>query len=88
MGAGHVPAGMAPLLERIAREVPVVLATRVVSGPVFTGTYGYVGAEIDLIGKGLLPAGFLSGLKARLLLGLVLRPGTGIRPDDAFAPYR
>ncbi|APT59798.1 MAG: asparaginase [Azospirillum brasilense] len=88
MGAGHVPAGMAPLLEWIAQEVPVVLATRVASGPVFTGTYGYAGAEIDLIDKGLVPAGFLTGLKARLLLALVLRSGTGLRPDDAFAPYR
>lgn len=88
MGAGHVPAGMAPLLERIAQEVPVVLATRVASGPVFTGTYGYAGAEIDLIDKGLVPAGFLTGLKARLLLALVLRSGTGLRPDDAFSPYR
>lgn len=88
MGAGHVPAGMAPLLEQIAREMPVVLATRVASGPVFTNTYGYAGAEIDLIGKGLMPAGFLTGLKARLLLGLALRPSAKLRPDAVFSPYQ
>lgn len=35
------------------------------------------GGEIDLIRRNLIPSGFLSGLKARLLPGLALRRGGG-----------
>jgi L-asparaginase len=88
MGAGHVHADAAPVLGALAERIPVVLASRVMTGPVFTNTYGYPGAEIDLIGRGLVPAGYLSGLKARLLLGLLLRD-TSDRSviADAFSSY-
>jgi len=86
MGAGHVPAEVAPLLGALAARVPVVLASRCPTGPVFTGTYGYAGGEIDLVARGLIPAGILSGLKARLLLGLALRDT--VDPAAAFAPYQ
>ncbi len=88
MGAGHVHADAAPILGDLAGRMPVVLASRVMTGPVFTGTYGYAGGEIDLIGRGLIPAGSLSGLKARLLLSLLLRTTrdrSALR--DAFAVY-
>lgn len=89
MGAGHVPAEAAPLLGDLAAHIPVVLATRCHAGPVFTGTYGYAGGEMDLIGRGLIPAGILSGLKARLLLGLALRKGCGqAAAAAAFAAYQ
>ncbi len=89
MGAGHVPAPVAPLLGAVAARIPVVLASRAMTGPVFTHTYGYDGGEIDLIARGLIPAGHLSGLKARLLLGLALRGGGGAAAvEAAFAPYR
>jgi L-asparaginase len=87
MGAGHVPADVAPLVGELAGRMPVVLASRVTTGPVFTRTYGYPGAEIDLIQRGVVPAGYLSGPKARLLLGLVRR-GAGASVEEAFAPYR
>lgn len=89
MGAGHVHADMAPIVGELASKMPVVLASRSMTGPVFTSTYGYPGGEIDLIKRGLVPAGYLSGLKARLLLGLTLRSGTGAaRVVESFAPYQ
>ena len=88
MGAGHVHADLAPVLGALAARIPVVLAARPITGPVFTQTYGYPGAEIDLIGRGLIPAGYLSGLKARLLLGFALRDGaTTAAIKQAFAAY-
>ncbi|MCA9285013.1 MAG: asparaginase [Phycisphaerales bacterium] len=89
MGAGHVPADMVPALAELAEKVPVVLASRAMTGPVFTETYGYPGGEIDLIKRGLIPSGFLSGLKSRLLLGLALRSGGGRSAAvKAFEPYQ
>lgn len=89
MGAGHVHADVAPILGDLVKKIPVVLASRAMTGPVFTHTYGYPGAEIDLINRGLVPAGYLSGLKARLVLGLCLRSGASSSTvRDAFAPYQ
>ena len=48
MGAGHVHADVAPIVGDLAQTLPVVLGTRSLTGPVFTGTYGYPGSEIDL----------------------------------------
>ena len=87
MGAGHVLASVAPIIGEVAQRIPVVLASRLTTGPVFTQTYGYAGAEIDLIKRGLVPAGYLSGLKARVLLGLVRRKG-GASVAEAFAAYQ
>lgn len=89
LGAGHVPADMAPVMGDIAARIPVVLASRCAAGPVFTSTYGYPGGEIDLVRRGLIPSGFLTGLKARLLLGLALRSdGDHAKVREAFAAYQ
>ncbi len=89
MGAGHVPAEAAEAVGALAGQMPVVLASRCATGPVFTGTYGYPGGEIDLIRRGVISGGLLSGAKARLLLGLALRGGRGhAAAAAAFAAYQ
>ncbi|MDQ4126419.1 MAG: asparaginase [Actinomycetota bacterium] len=75
MGGGHLPTSMVGTLERLTGRMPVVLASRTGGGEVLTRTYGFPGSETDLIGRGLIPAGPLDGLKARILLSLLLRSG-------------
>ena len=84
MGAGHVPEALAETVSGLVERMPVVLATRAQSGPVFCRTYGYPGGEIDLLRRGALSAGSLSGLKARLLLQLLLRAGVAPSAYGAF----
>lgn len=86
MGAGHVPARLVDAIGNLIQEMPVVLSTRVASGPVFTKTYGFPGSEIDLIERGAIPGGCLAGLKACILLRLLLANGfEGAQLKLAFA---
>jgi L-asparaginase len=62
-------------LAALAERMPVVLASRTGSGEVLRGTYDPPGSEMDLAGRGLIPAGMLDGPKARLFLALLLRSG-------------
>lgn len=71
-GGGHVTPAMMPALERLAAQMPIVLASRTGAGEVLSQTYRYAGSEIELLELGLVRAGALSGLKARLLLSLCL----------------
>ena len=71
-GGGHVTPPMVPPIERLASQMPVVLASRTGSGEVLSSTYRYPGSEIELFELGLIRAGALDGLKARMLLSLCL----------------
>ncbi len=71
-GAGHLSEVWSDKAEALSAHMPVILASRAREGRVFEKTYGYVGAEIDLIERGLIPSGGLRGRKARILLSLLL----------------
>src|ERR1700727_3775122 len=74
-GGGHVPGPIAAALGDAAQRIPIVLASRTGAGVVLAGTYAYPGSELDLRGRGLIGAGVLDPLKARLLLHLLLGGG-------------
>src|SRR5690606_29748121 len=74
-GGGHVSPAVADALEAAARRMPVVLASRTGAGNTLSNTYGFTGSEIDLQRRGLIRAGWLDGLKAKVLLTLLLRHG-------------
>ena len=67
-GVGHVPANLVPLLAGIAARIPVVMASRTGAGTTLRTTYAYPGSERDVLDNGLIGAGFLDPLKARILL--------------------
>jgi L-asparaginase len=75
MGGGHLPSVTVEPLASLARDMPVVLASRTGGGEVLRRTYGFPGSETDLLSRGLINAGTLDGRKARLLLSLLLRSG-------------
>jgi L-asparaginase len=77
-GGGHVPAHVVPALEALAQRVPVVLASRCPGGEMLQATYGFPGSERDLLSRGLIPAGFLDGRKARVLVSLLLAGGSDL----------
>ncbi|WP_427008645.1 asparaginase [Pseudarthrobacter sp. H2] len=88
MGGGHVSGGFSKALAKAAQSIPVVFASRTGSGSVLRNTYSSPGAEVDLINHGLIPAGSLPGLKARVLLTLLIRSGaTSTEIADAFATH-
>jgi L-asparaginase len=74
-GGGHLPPPLLPALDDIlSARIAVVIASRSASGPNLESTYRIPGGETDLIERGAIPAGWLSGHKARLrlLVGLAL----------------
>ncbi len=71
-GGGHLAEAMMPAVRELAGAMPVVFASRCPLGPVLRSTYAYAGSEIDLLDSGALHAGDFCGIKARLLLTLLL----------------
>jgi len=74
-GVGHVHRSWVEPLTDLATRIPVVLASRITAGPVLTRTYGFAGSETDLVARGLIPAGRLSALHARILLWMLIAGG-------------
>ncbi|MNG17125.1 L-asparaginase 2 precursor [compost metagenome] len=82
-GAGHVSEQWADAIEKIARKIPVLIATRTGSGPTAQSSYGFIGSEMDLIRRGALMTGFLCPRKARILLWLLV----GCQRQDELAVF-
>lgn len=81
-GGGHASSAWADALGEAAASIPVVFTTRTRGGRVLNRTYGQLGAEIDLMRRGLIPGGDLDALKARLLLSLLIMGGDAGRFAD------
>lgn len=75
VGAGHVPETMVAALADLAQRVPVVVASRTGRGRTGRTTYGYPGAEIDLLERGVLMSGHFTAVQARLLLWSLVADG-------------
>jgi L-asparaginase len=74
-GGGHVPSWLVPAIERVAGQIPTVLASRTAAGELLRHSYGYAGSETDLLARGLTSAVTLGATKARVLLRLLLVAG-------------
>jgi L-asparaginase len=82
-GGGHVPSATLDAIDALLeRGVPVVLASRCAAGRNLERTYDMPGGEIDIMRRGVLPAGWLSGGKARLRLMVAL--ALGLEPAHTF----
>jgi len=72
-GAGHVVDIVPAILE--AMPMPVIFASRTGAGETLTHSYGYAGGEMDLIARGVIPAGPLHARQARIALAILLSNG-------------
>jgi L-asparaginase len=80
-GGGHVTERSVEELERLASQMPVVLASRTGAGEVLSRTYSFVGSEVDLAERGLINARSMTAARARVLLRLLL--AANARVEDA-----
>ncbi|HAF2412809.1 TPA: asparaginase [Salmonella enterica] len=79
MGAGHIPSALAPVVGELIMRMPVVLSTRVTAGPVLHSSYSFPGSEMDLLARGAIHGGALSGPKACLLMRLLLAADVAVK---------
>ena len=69
-GGGHTTPAIADVAEHAVNKIPVVLSSRTRAGHVLTGTYGFVGSEVDLLSRGLISSGSLDATKTRIVMML------------------
>lgn len=83
-GVGHasVPVRDA-LVDALGKGIVPILVTRTHRGGTGTRLYGYPGSEQDMIERGVVMGGFLTGPQARILAHLMF--ASGASPDDVRA---
>lgn len=84
-GSGRVTPATAEALIELAATTPVVVASRTGAGLLERGTYAGEGSEARLWRHGIRSAGWLPGLKARVLLELLVRSGAS--PQEITAAF-
>lgn len=85
-GAGHVGAGIVPVIREMAEAIPVVFVSRAGAGDVYRSVGAFPGSERDLLSAGATPGDGLDGLKARVLLSFLLAiDSTRAQIEVAFA---
>ncbi len=77
LGVGHVSTAVAEAVTSAGERLPMVFASRTGGGTTAKETYGFVGSERDLLARGAVAAGWLTPVKARLLLWSLLRQQRG-----------
>ena len=70
--------------DEATSQSPGVSASRTGAGETLTHSYGFAGGEMDLIRRGLIPAGWLDGRKSRMALAILLSTGTSRADIAAF----
>ncbi|WP_455478793.1 asparaginase [Bartonella sp. B10] len=82
-GTGHCSFQTADIVRQYAQKFPIIIASRCCNGSTTRVTYGYKGSETDMIASGVLMSGYLSAVKARLLLWAFLAQGLSLEQISA-----
>ncbi|WP_019220694.1 asparaginase [Bartonella senegalensis] len=82
-GSGHCSFEEADIVRQYTQKMPIIIASRIHTGPTTRKTYGYKGSEVDMIASGALMSGYLSAVKARLLLWAFLAQGLSLEQINA-----
>ncbi|GAW92160.1 asparaginase [Calderihabitans maritimus] len=79
LGGGHVPPKTLPAITKaVNKGIPVVITSRCHAGRLFTGTYGFQGAEKHLWELGTIFGDGLATSKARVKLVVLLSAGLSL----------
>ncbi|WP_074381027.1 asparaginase [Bartonella doshiae] len=82
-GSGHCSFEEADIVRQYTQKMPIIIASRACTGSTTRTTYGYKGSEVDMIASGVLMSGYLSAIKARLLLWAFLAQGYSLEQIKA-----